>query len=104
MNNSNVTGRIARLDFYDTKTGSRVCKFTIASKRDEDNTDFIPCVSFGKIADLMERKAFKGQLCGVSGRLQSGSYEKDGATIYTLDLLVNNWDIYQWADDNNEYI
>ena len=102
MNTSNITGRISRLDYYDTKEGDKFCKFTVASKRRNDVTDFIPCVAFGYIVDTIEKYGFVGQLVGVTGELHSGSYEKDGSTIYTLDLKVDKFDILQWDRNNDE--
>ena len=31
----------------------------------------------------------KGSQIGVEGRIQTGSYEKEGRTIYTTDVVVN---------------
>ena len=38
---------------------------------------------------MTEKWAYKGQLVGVFGRLQTGSYEKDGQKIYTTDVMAD---------------
>ena len=42
-----------------------------------------------KIADFVEKYLHKGTKIAIEGRLQSGSYEKDGQKHYTTDIVVN---------------
>lgn len=76
--------------------GIRIARFTLAidrirkNKNGEKEADFIPCLAFGTQADFAEKYLKKGIKICVSGRMQSGSYEKDGSTIYTLDCVCEN--------------
>ena len=62
-------------------------------KRDGDQeADFISCVAFGKNGEFAEKYLHKGMKIGVEGRIQTGSYEKDGQRIYTTDIVVEAHD------------
>ena len=58
-------------------------------KRDgEPEADFINCVAFGKQGEFAEKYLHKGMKITVSGRIQTGSYEKEGVKHYTTDIVV----------------
>lgn len=54
------------------------CKFTLAVRRDKDNTDFIECSSSGRNAEFIGRFFNKGDGMLITGSLQQYEYEKDG--------------------------
>ena len=95
MNVVILTGNLAR-DPEKTYTSSNmaVTRFTIAvnrfsRKEGGQDADFIRVTAFDKQADLVEKYMRKGSKVGVEGRIQTGSYEKDGKTIYTTDVIAN---------------
>ena len=61
------------------QSGSSVCNFTLAVRRDfrdrngEKGTDFIPVVVWGRTVDYCSNYLSKGMLADVSGRLQTRS-------------------------------
>jgi single-strand DNA-binding protein len=57
-------------------------------KEGQPDADFIPCVTFGKSAEFAEKYLKKGKKIAVVGRIQTGSYDKDGQTIFTTDVVV----------------
>lgn len=64
----------------------------------QQTADFISCVSFGRTAEFVEKYFRKGmRLCG-DGRIQTGSYQKDGQTIYTTDVVMEN---IEFAESKN---
>lgn len=71
-----------------------VARYTLAIDRrfraegQEPQADFISCVAFGGRGEFAEKYLHKGMKISVIGRLQSGSYEKDGQTHYTTDVVV----------------
>lgn len=70
-----------------------VCRFTVAVNDgygDKQKTSFIPCVCFGKTAENLERFLSKGSKVAVCGRIQTGSYEKDGQKVYTTDIIADS--------------
>lgn len=98
MNKLNLVGRLTRdPDISNTNNGKIIARFTVAAQRRYKNSqgqydsDYIPCVAFEKTAELLEKYFHKGDPIGVSGHLQSGSYEnKNGAKVYTLDCYVDD--------------
>jgi single-strand DNA-binding protein len=71
-----------------------IAKFTMALNRPPRNgedagADFVRVTAFGKQAELVERYLTKGRKVAIEGRIQTGSYEKDGQKIYTTDIIAN---------------
>ena len=63
--------------------------------------DFIPVTAWGKTADVVAQYCHKGSKVGVSGRLNSGSYERDGHKVYTLDVIASQVDFLSTAATGN---
>ena len=82
-----------------------VAKYTLAVDRryrkdGEPTADFIRCVAFGKNAEFAEKFMSKGRRFGVTGSIQTGSYQnKDGQTVYTTDIIVNSQDFCDSKQD-----
>lgn len=76
-----------------TGNGMTVAKITLAverlSKDKEKTADFINCVAFGKTAEVLEMYTGKGKMLAVQGRIQTGSYEKDGKKVYKTEVVVD---------------
>ena len=69
-----------------------VARFSIAVNDgygENERTSFINIVAFGKQAENCERFLGKGRQVGITGRIQTGSYEKDGRTVYTTDVIAS---------------
>lgn len=77
-------------------TGATVANFSIAcseSWTDKDGvkqtkTEWIRCVAWRGLGEVVERYVTKGQQLYVEGKLENGSYEKDGVTHYTTTINV----------------
>ena len=69
-----------------------IARFTLAvdRKTKEKATDFISCVAFGKTAEFIEKYFRKGTKMILEGRIQTGSYEKDGKKFYTTDVVAES--------------
>lgn len=75
-----------------TQEGTCVARYTVAIDRGykKDETDFIPCVAFGKQGEFAQKYLTKGKKVFVSGRIQTGSYvNKNGTRIYTTEIVVD---------------
>lgn len=72
----------------------QIAKFTVAVNRQfkKDEADFINCVAFGKKAETIAEFFKKGSPINIEGRLQTGSYEKDGVKHFTTDVVVDNFE------------
>lgn len=71
-----------------------IARFTIAVNDgfgEKQTTSFISIVVFGKQAENCEKYLSKGKKVCINGRIQTGSYEKDGRTVYTTDVIANNY-------------
>lgn len=62
--------------------------------------DFIGIKAFGKTAELLANYFHKGNRIALEGRIQTGSYEKDGARVYTTDVIVNRLHFVESAKEN----
>lgn len=104
MNCVSLIGRLVRdPELRYAQTGTAMCRFTIAVDRrmskqkrqeaqanNQPTADFISCTAFGATAELIANYHKKGSQIGIEGRIQTGSYEREGRTVYTTDVVVNN--------------
>ena len=92
MNRVILIGRLTRDPEARTSQGGEpVARFTLAVDRRgrERAADFIGCVAFGKTAESVGQYLRKGSRVGVCGRIQTGSYERDGRKVYTTDVIAD---------------
>ena len=91
MNKIGLNGRMASdVDYRDGE--KPIARFTVAVNRiGKDEADFIRCVAFGKTAEYASNYLKKGEEVTVDGRIQTGSYEKDGRKIYTTEVVVDTF-------------
>lgn len=90
MNQVELIGRITKdLELRTTTDNKKVCKFTLAVNRDKDNTDFINCMVWNQQAENLCKYQKKGSQIAINGSIRTGSYEKDGKTNYTFEVLAN---------------
>ena len=104
MNNWNGIGRLTKaveLRYTNGAEPMAVGRFTMAiddGYGERKRTNFIPVTVFGKQAENCERFLDKGRLVAVSGKIQTGSYEKDGMKVYTTDVIADKVDFIDWGD------
>lgn len=93
INNVVLMGRITKdLEPRQTQNGKIKLSFTVAVDRgygDNKQTDFINCVAWEKRAQFIDKYFHKGSLIALTGSIKTGSYEKDGRTIYTTEVWVD---------------
>lgn len=91
MNLSILTGRLTKDPAMTASNELTIARFTLAvdRKKKDAGADFISCVAFGKTAEFIEKYLTKGTKVNVVGRIQTGSYEKDGRKIYTTDVVID---------------
>ncbi len=109
MNKVILMGRLVRdpeVRYSQGESATAVARYTLAVDRrfnrnngDDNNTDFIGCVAFGRAAEFAERYLHKGTKLVVTGRIQTGSYtNKDGVRVYTTDVVVED---QEFAESKN---
>lgn len=93
MNRICLLGRIANdLELRCTGQGKDIVSYSLAVRRDKDNTDFIPCSTFGEYAKVLCQYAKKGDMIGVEGRLQVSQYEKEGKKYNSYSVITDKID------------
>ena len=98
MNSVNLIGRLTvKPTFGYTNNNIAYVRFTLAVNRNfkdangDRQADFINCVAYRKTAELINQYTDKGDMLGIEGRIQTGSYTaSDGSKRYTTDVVVGN--------------
>ena len=98
MNTVVLIGRLVRdPEFKYTQNGNVVTTFTLAVDRPfknqngEKETDFIPIVTWNKLAENCDKHLGKGRLVAVEGRLQIRNYEtQDGQKRKVAEVVANS--------------
>lgn len=94
MNNVSLIGRLTKdVEERRTQNGTPVVSFTLAvdRRKKEDGADFIPCIAWGKAAETIAKYVHKGDLFGVTGYIQTRSYEKDGRMNYITEVVTTSF-------------
>ncbi len=81
-----------------TASGTAVCKFSLATSRrftgkdgqKQEKTEWHRIVAWGKLGEICGQYLAKGKQVVIEGRIDYGSYEKDGVKHYTTDIVAEN--------------
>ena len=112
MNQTILIGRLTRdPDMRVLQSGTATTRFTLAvdralskDKKQEaqangnPTADFIPVTVWGKQAESCAEYLAKGRMVAVSGRITTGSYEKDGKTVYTTEVTAERVQFLEWGE------
>ncbi len=115
MNNVTLIGRLVNDPELKSVGKTSLTQFTLAvdkglskSKKDDFQSqgkataDFPRIKVWGKQAENCSNYLAKGRLVAISGRLETGSYEKeDGSKVYTTDINAFNVQFLEWGDKNS---
>jgi single-strand DNA-binding protein len=105
MNSVNMIGRLTK--DIETNSAGTCGSFNLAVDRKfskEKETDFIRCKVFGKTLEIMTKFLSKGAQIGIAGRIQTGSYEKDGQKIFTTDVIVDSFSFCGGKSDGTQSV
>ena len=111
MNVAIITGNLgADPDLRQTQGGLSILKLRVAtttrykdkSGEWKDRTSWINVVVFGKRGESLSRMLSKGSRVGVKGELVSGSYEKDGRKVFTLDVHAEDVELHDRKAERSE--
>lgn len=107
INNVNVTGRITNdIELRRTNnSGKAVINFTIAvNSYFKEEPEWVDCVIWGKLAENLATYCGKGSLIGITGRLQTSSYEnQDGRRIKTTEVVVERLEFLGSSNRQQNY-
>ena len=92
-----LTGRLVRdPEVKQTQSGVSVCSFAVAVERsyksgEERQTDFIDCVAWRSSAEFLQKYFHKGDMIGISGHLQTRSWEtQDGQKRKATEVVADS--------------
>jgi single-strand DNA-binding protein len=82
-----------------TQNGTAVANFTIATSEKwkdktsgemQERTEWHRIVAFGKLGEICGEYLSKGRQVYIEGRLQTRSWEQEGVTRYTTEIVAND--------------
>ncbi|HUF67628.1 MAG TPA: single-stranded DNA-binding protein [Longimicrobiales bacterium] len=92
-----LVGNVGRdPDIQTTSNGTKVAHFSLATSRRiprnggvEERTEWHRLTLWDRLADLAEEYVRKGDRLYIEGRVEYGSFEKNGVTVPTAEVHVN---------------
>lgn len=85
-------------DLRETGTGTPVAHLSLATNRvfqrngeEQRRTDWHRLTFWGRMAETVERYVRKGSRLFIEGRLEYGSFEREGISIPTVDVIVQDF-------------
>lgn len=100
LNKVMLIGRLGKdPDLRFTQGGMAVANFSLATSEEwtdkatnekKEKTEWHRIVAFGKLGEICGKYLTKGKQVYVEGRLQTRSWEQDGVTKYTTEILAND--------------
>ena len=98
LNLCQFIGNIGKIETRYSSNGDAITNFSIAcneSFKDKngdkvDKTEWISCVAFRKLAEIMTQYCHKGMQIYVSGKLQTRKYtDKNGIERYVTEVIAD---------------
>ena len=109
LNRVVLIGRLTKdPDLRYTTSGMAVARFTLAVDRGfknqdgEKQADFIPITVWRGAAESCAKYLSKGRLVAVVGRIQTGSYDKDGQRHYTTEVVADEVRFLEWSNKQEQ--
>ena len=107
MNKVCLIGRLTKdIELKTTQSNVKVANFTLAVNRrfvkegQEQTADFINIIAWGKTAEFCDKYFGKGQQIGISGRIQTRTWDDDeGKKHYVTEVVAEEVD---FADGKKE--
>lgn len=99
-----ICGHLTKdVELSKTQNGNSVAKFTVAVNGYNDTTDFINCIAWNKLADIVNMYCKKGDLVTVEGRISVRNYEnQQGKKVYITEVVANNVQLPPKSDSNGQ--
>lgn len=109
INNVVLVGRLTKdAELRYTPSNQAVATFTLAVNRNfknqagEREADFINCVIRRQAAENLANWAKKGSLLGITGRIQTRSYEnQQGQRVYVTEIFVESFNLLESRNAQN---
>ena len=103
INNTTLVGRLTKdPELKYTGSGIAVISFSMAVERNYTNAqgereaDFINCVAWRELAEIISKFAVKGSLIGITGKIQTRNYQNnEGRTIYITEVVTDEFQMLE---------
>ena len=105
VNSVKLVGEMAfEPNYRTTTTGRGVCNFKVSTKHTFNEKEYSTYNAVVAWGDLAEKAAGlgKGSRVSVIGRLQTRSYEKDGANVYVTEVVADELEYDTGSDSGQE--
>ena len=110
INNTVLVGRLTKdVELRYTPSNVAVATFTLAVNRTfknengEREADFINCVMWRQQAENLANWAKKGALIGVTGRIQTRSYDnQQGQRVYVTEVVTEQFQLLESKGQGNQ--
>lgn len=110
LNNVVLVGRMTKdAELRYTPQNQAIATFTLAVNRNfknangEREADFINCVIWRQQAENLANWAKKGVLIGITGRIQTRSYEnQQGQRVYVTEVIVDNFQLLESRNQSQD--
>lgn len=110
LNNVVLVGRMTKdAELRYTPSNQAVATFSLAvnhnfkSQSGEREADFINCVIWRQQAENLANWAKKGALIGITGRIQTRSYENwQGQRVYVTEVVADSFQLLEFNKQNNQ--
>jgi single-strand DNA-binding protein len=92
LNQTVLTGNLgADPEVFYSSEGNPVASFNLAFRSSKKKTGWIRCVTFNKLAEVVEKYLHKGARIGIIGTLDQQKWETDeGVTRNSYQLITNS--------------
>jgi len=113
LNKAILIGRLGKdPEIRYTQDGRAVANFTIATNEEwkdkntgekKERTEWHRIVAFGKLGEICGEYLGKGKLVYLEGRLQTRSWEQDGVTKYTTEIVAGDMQMLEAKNAGPSY-
>lgn len=108
INNVTLVGRLTRdPELRYTPSNIAIITFNLAVNRNfkgangEREADFINCMIWRKQAELFAEWCKKGNLVGITGRIQTRSYDnQQGQRVYVTEVVAETFQLLEKRDNS----
>ncbi|HEM3576809.1 TPA: single-stranded DNA-binding protein [Streptococcus suis] len=111
INNVVLIGRLTRdVELRYTPSNVASATFTLAVNRNFKNAagdreaDFVNCVMWRQQAENLANWTKKGHLIGITGRIQTRSYDnQQGQRVYVTEVVAESFQVLEKRDNSANY-
>ena len=95
-NHVELNGTLTKnIELSKSQKGNSFIKFTLKCPRDNQGTrfDYVGCIAFGNLAEELKKVGTINTKLKLIGNLQTSSYKKDNQKIYSMNVVVESFEL-----------